>query len=162
MLIEIKMWIIPIAAIIPLIIGFLWYNPKTMGTAWIEAVGLTEEQLKGANMGLIFGLSYVFACMMGVVIMALSIHQMGLNSLVNDAGDATMLAAKTFKPMVENNFRTFGHGALHGTMAGLFFALPLLGTNALFERKSWKYIWINSGYWIISLALMGGVICHFA
>lgn len=162
MLIELKMWIIPVAAIIPLIIGFIWYNPKVMGTAWMNECGLTEDKMQSANMGLIFGLTYVFACMMGVVVMALSIHQMGLNSLVNKAGDGVMIAASAFKPLVENSFRDFGHGSIHGFMAGMFFALPILATNALFERKSWKYIWINAGYWIISLTLMGGVICHFA
>ena len=44
--------------------------------------------------------------------------------------------------------RTFGHGALHGIMSGIFVALPIIGTNALFERKGAKYILINSGYWI--------------
>ena len=56
-------------------------------------------------------------------------------------------------------FRTFKHGALHGTIAGLFIALPIIGTNALFERKSAKYIFINSGYWIVTLAIMGGIVC---
>ena len=41
-------------------------------------------------------------------------------------------------------FRTFKHGALHGTIAGIFIALPIIGTNALFERKSAKYIFINT------------------
>lgn len=162
MLIELKMWIIPVAAIIPLIMGFIWYNPKVMGNAWMQEAGLTEESMKGANMGMIFGLSYVFSCMIGVVLMGLSIHQMGLNSLVNEANDVTIAAAKGLALLTEHSFRDFGHGALHGFMAGMFFALPILATNALFERKSWKYIWINAGYWVISLALMGGVICHFA
>jgi hypothetical protein len=39
--------------------------------------------------------------------------------------------------------------------------LPLIGINSLFERKSFKYIFIHTGYWIISLALMGGVLCQF-
>lgn len=56
-------------------------------------------------------------------------------------------------------FRTFKHGVLHGVLAGIFIVLPVLGTNALFERKSAKYIFINSGYWIVTLGLMGGIIC---
>ena len=162
MLIELKMWIIPVAAIIPLIMGFIWYNPKVMGTAWMQESGLTEEKMQGANMGMIFGLSYIFACMMGFVLMSLSIHQMGFNSMVMDSDAATMAAAKVVAQMAGNNFRTFGHGVVHGIITGIFFVFPLLATNALFERKSWKYIWINAGYWIISLALMGGIICHFA
>jgi hypothetical protein len=57
-----------------------------------------------------------------------------------------------------NDFRTFKHGALHGFFSGLFIALPILGTNALFEQKGWKYILINVGCWTITLALMGGLL----
>ncbi|MEM1124806.1 MAG: DUF1761 domain-containing protein, partial [Bacteroidota bacterium] len=31
--------------------------------------------------------------------------------------------------------------------------------NALFERRGWKYIWIHTGYWFITLALIGGLLC---
>jgi hypothetical protein len=58
-----------------------------------------------------------------------------------------------------NNFRTFKHGALHGTLAGIFIGLPIMGINAMFERKSWKYIFINAGFWALCLCLMGGIIC---
>ena len=55
-------------------------------------------------------------------------------------------------------FMTFKHGALHGSMLGLFVALPVFATNALFEMKSFKYVAINAGYWIVTMALMGGII----
>jgi hypothetical protein len=58
-----------------------------------------------------------------------------------------------------DNFRTFKHGAFHGAINGLFVAVPILGVNALFEQKSFKYIAVNGLYWIITLSLMGGVIC---
>lgn len=56
-------------------------------------------------------------------------------------------------------FRTFKHGALHGFMSGLLFAFPINAINGLFERKSWRYIWVNSGYWIVTLTLIGSLIC---
>ena len=46
----------------------------------------------------------------------------------------------------------------HGFLGGLFIALPILCTNALFEQKGWKYIWINAGYWIVTMTIMGGII----
>jgi len=58
-----------------------------------------------------------------------------------------------------SNFRTFKHGAFHGILASLMLALPLIGINALFERKGFKYIAINVGYWIVSFAIMGGIVC---
>jgi hypothetical protein len=47
-------------------------------------------------------------------------------------------------------------------MSGLFFAFPIVGINGLFERKSWKYIFIHAGYWMLTLMLMGGIVCAFA
>lgn len=58
-----------------------------------------------------------------------------------------------------NEFRTFKHGALHGFMSGLFLALPITAINGLFEQKSWKYILVNAGYWIVSMTIMGAIIC---
>jgi hypothetical protein len=60
-----------------------------------------------------------------------------------------------------NNFRTFKHGALHGTLLAFFIVMPVIAINAMFERKGFKYIAINAGYWIVSLALMGGLVCAF-
>jgi hypothetical protein len=56
-------------------------------------------------------------------------------------------------------FRTFEHGALHGFMTGLFFILPVIGVNALYERRSFKYVLISGGYWVVSMMIMGGIIC---
>ena len=60
-----------------------------------------------------------------------------------------------------DKFRTFKHGALHGSMVGIFIALPILVTNGLFETKSWKYGLINAFYWIITLGIMGGILCQW-
>jgi len=61
--------------------------------------------------------------------------------------------------MVGDKHRTFGHGALHGGMFGIIAALPILGINGMFSRWSWKLIWIHVGYWVVTMAIMGGIIC---
>ncbi|MCB1147601.1 MAG: DUF1761 family protein, partial [Leptospiraceae bacterium] len=38
----------------------------------------------------------------------------------------------------------------------------LMATAAMFERRGTKYIFINWGYWAITITLMGGVICEFS
>ena len=60
--------------------------------------------------------------------------------------------------LVGSGHRTFGHGAFHGILGGLFIVMPILSINALFERKGFKYIAINCGYWIASMAIMGGIV----
>jgi hypothetical protein len=84
---------------------------------------------------------------------------MGALSLIG--GDSS-LASTSYEAMMAvhgEDFRTFRHGVFHGILAGIFIALPIIGTNALFERKSTKYILINAGYWIVTLGVMGGIIC---
>ena len=76
-------------------------------------------------------------------------------------GDSSIAKPSYFAFMndYETAFRTFKHGALHGFMTGLFFALPIIGTNALYERRSFKYTFVTGGFWILCLTIMGGIIC---
>ena len=34
-----------IAALVPMVVGFLWYNPKTFEPTWMETIGMTKELL---------------------------------------------------------------------------------------------------------------------
>jgi hypothetical protein len=165
---QLNWTILLLATIIPMIIGFIWYHPSVFGTIWMRASSVTPESAKGANMALIFGLSFFFAFLIAFTMQFVVIHQFHVYSiLVNEPGldDPTSevgIYLKGFMDKYGNNFRTFRHGVIHGVVIGIFFALPITATNALFERKGGKYIFVNAGYWIISLALMGGVICAFA
>lgn len=157
-----------VAALVPLITGFLWYHPKVFGTAWMKSIGFTEESMKGANMGLIFGLTYVLSVLLSGALYSAVVHQGHLYSiLVNETGFGQKgseidLYLTDFISKYGENFRTFKHGVLHGTIVGFLFAVPVLGINALFERRGFKYIAINGGYWIVTLALMGGILCAYA
>lgn len=148
-----------VAALVPLIVGFIWYNPKVFGNAWMQASGITEEQIKGGNMAKIFGLALVFAFLLAFMLPTLVNHQMGAVSLTGGDIENALPSFQAFMDDYGDAFRTFKHGVFHGVLAGIFIALPILGTNALFERKSAKYILINSGYWIVTLGIMGGIIC---
>lgn len=156
-----------LAALIPMLTGFIWYHPKVLGTAWQKACGLSDEKIKNANMPLIFILSYVFAFMAAMALAPITIHQFGIfSTMMSEPGfmETGTEANNAFLGLMEKygtNFRTFKHGAFHGTMISLFLVLPIFATNALFERKSFKYVAINMGYWIITLALMGGVVCQY-
>ena len=152
-----------VAAFVPLILGFIWYNPKVFGKAWIQAAGLTDESLKGGNMALIFGLSLLFSFMLAFTLQPMVIHQFAFYSLLADQpgmreNPITNPDYSSIMAKYGTSFRTFKHGAFHGTLIGLFFVLPLIGTGALFERKSFKYIAINVGYWTLSFAIMGAIL----
>ena len=163
---EMNFYILFIAAIIPMIIGFVWYGPL-FGNAWMKEMGFTKESLEGQNMAKIFILSYIFSLLVAFFLQFIVIHQMGVfQTLVNEPGfnEQTGEAFTYFQDFVGkygDRFRNFQHGVIHGVMSGLFFVLPVLSIIALFEKKSFKYVAINAGYWIVTLAIMGGVICQW-
>jgi hypothetical protein len=160
-----------IAALVPTIMGFIWYNPKVFGTAWMASAGLTQETaMKDFNMPLVFGLSYVLSFFLAFSLQFVVIHQFGFFSMMMDSDSQKQLTdhssplyihAKAVYDMCGTNFRTFKHGALHGSLLGIFTILPIIATSAMFERKGFKYIAINAGYWIVCLAIMGAIVCHF-
>ena len=152
-------------ALAPLALGFVWYNPKVLGTAWVKATGLTEEQLKGANMPLILGLTYFFGLLITISLHSIVIHQMGVYSLLMSDPKAVAANSELYNSIMEahgHSFRTYKHGALHGAISSIFLILPIIGINALFERRGWKYILIHTGYWIATFTVMGAIVCHFA
>ena len=161
---EINSYIFFVAAIVTLVVGFIWYHPKVFGTVWMKENNFTQEDLRKGNILKIFGLTYIFSVMIAMSLLSFTIHQSGAIGMIG--GPPMIESAKpsfhAFMADYGTAFRTFKHGALHGCISGIFFALPIVGINGLFERKSWKYILIHGGFWIVSLTLMGGLICQFA
>ncbi|RYE21168.1 MAG: DUF1761 domain-containing protein [Sphingobacteriales bacterium] len=159
--------IIFLAALVPIIVSFIWYNPKVMSAGWMKHTGLADAELKKANMPLVFFLTLLFSFMLSMAMMSIVIHQFHLYSIIQsephafEKGSAANNDVVAFMDKYGHNFRTFKHGAFHGTIASLFIALPIIGINALYARKSAKYVLIHVGYWAISMALMGGIICQF-
>jgi hypothetical protein len=156
---EINFLALIVAALSTLVVGFIWYNPKVFGAIWMNETGLTEEKLQGANMALIFGMSLLYAFLIAIILQFLTIHQYGALGMVG--GDPTIAKPSYIAFMADYGtaFRSFGHGALHGFISGLFLALPLVGTSALYERRSFKYTLISGGFWIVCFMIMGGIIC---
>lgn len=148
-----------VSALVTLLVGFVWYNPKVFGTIWMNETGMTEEKAKQSNMLKVFGLTIFYSLMLSFIMPALVIHQMGALGMVG--GDPTIAKPSYAAFLVDYGeaFRTYKHGALHGFMSGLFIALPITAINGLFEQKSWRYILINAGYWIVSMMIMGAIIC---
>ena len=124
-----------IASLIPMLVGFVYYHKNVFGKAWMDSLGIKEEDLKTSGMGVIFGVSLLMSFLLSMFVLA------------NVDG-----------PMQEGEFDSFKHGAFHGFLIGFTVAMPVLVTNGLFERKNFKNLAINAVYWIITLALMGGVI----
>ena len=152
-----------VAGLIPLIIGALYYSPMVAGNAWMKTNKFTKESMEGANMPLIMGLSYLFSCFIAFMMAGMVIHQGGAFGMmypeVMESGSATQQHFNELMQQYGENSRSFKHGVIHGAFTSLLFVTPILAINALFERRGWKYILIHSGYWLITLCLVGGLIC---
>ncbi len=162
-------WIvILLTALVPLVTGFIWYNPKVFGNAWMQAADMSPDKMKGANMAMIFGLTFILSIFLAMSMQFLTIHQLALNSIVQNQPnfmDPTSEAGSMVKAFMDKygtNFRTFKHGAMHGALSSIFIILPVIAINAMFERKSGKYIMINFFYWMLNFIIMGGIICQYA
>ena len=136
-------WLALVAAcIVPLVVGFIWYNPKVFGAAWMKETGMTEEKARQMNPAKTYGLAVIMAFLIAFFIWPMVMMGGGPDMPHGPGGD----------------FMTFKHGALHGSMLAVFIVLPVFATNALFEQKSFKYVMINVGYWVVTMAIMGGLI----
>lgn len=166
-----------VAALVPMIIGFIWYNPKVFGDLWAKEAGMTEDKIKGANMPLIFGLSFLFSLILSMGVNTIATHDAFVygstyyiekEAKEHSGTDTTTLHQahewlNTYQTTMANNdlytSHRWSHGLAHGFLiAGLFLMVPIIVTNALFERKSFKYIMLNIGYWMLTLITMGIII----
>lgn len=156
-----------LAALIPLAVGAFYYSPLLFQNAWMKASGTTEEKVKSGNMILIFALTYLLSLFLAGALMSFTIHQASIPGLFVGAEKFNIPAAeaeafiKNFQENYGKLHRTFTHGMVHGIIATIAFILPIIGINALFERRGFRYVLIHFGYWLISATLMGGVICQF-
>jgi hypothetical protein len=127
-MIHIGAWSILPAAILGFLVGGLWYGP-IFGKAWMAARGFTAESAKeGANMALIFGLTFLLNLFSAAVLFHVFEH-IGVSGIHT----AMMVAG----------------GAAIG------FIIPSMGVNYLFSRMTFKLFLIDAGYWLVIYVLMG-------
>lgn len=110
-------------------LGGIWYARPVFGNAWMQDSNLTEDQIKQGNKGRIFGFTGFFSLIMAV------------NLAMFLATDKTNVAL----------------GAEAGFLAGIW-TFSAIAIHSLFELKCWRLIFINGGYSLFSLTLMGGII----
>lgn len=145
---EINILVALCAAFIPMIIGAIFYGPL-FGKQWMDSLGYTESNIpEPIKMPIVYIvsllLSFVLAYALGYVIA--HTHK-GLN----DVGE-----------LVFRSHYTFGHGMVHGIQVAIIFVFPVLISNLLFQRNTWKNILMNVVYWGLTISLMAGVMDAFA
>lgn len=117
-----------LAALAGFVVGGIWYGP-VMGKKWMGAVGLTEEQLKQGNMGLIYGGAFAFSLL------------------------ASWTLAHTFATYAADLSVSVKVLTAFGVALG--FIVPAIGTNYLFSQKSRTLFLIDAAYWLLFYIAMG-------
>lgn len=156
--------VIGASALIPFFIAYAWFHPKVFGgTTWAEVAGLTQAQNDTPIKPYQLGLSIVLNFFLAFGIYNLAVHESGVFGMVSaDSAALTTGTAAAFLAEYSGRHLSFGHGMIHGGIQTILcFILPIIGYAVIFERKSKKYLFVNLGFWIVSLALMGGVISQW-
>ena len=118
-----------VAAVAVYVLRTLWYSPAFLGKLWMAASGLTEEETRRGNPGLVFGASFLLE-LVATFVLALFI---GVEA-------------------------TFTSGLQIGFLAGLFWVSAALGIVNLFERRSLRLWLLNAGYMTLAFTVMGGIL----
>ena len=123
-------WLAVIAAALSaFIVGGIWYSPVLFANAWMADSNLTQDQIKQGSMAKTFGFTALFSLIM-----------------------AANLAAFLATPAT-----TAAWGAQAGFLAGIW-TFCAIAIHSLFEMRSWRHIFINGGYSVVSLTLMGFIL----
>jgi len=125
----------------------------------MQETGMTAEKAKQGNRFKVFGFTLLFSLLISFIFPTIVIHQMGALAMIGGDPAKALPSYTAFLADYGGAFRTFKHGALHGFISSLFIAFPIIGINAMFDQKSWKYIFITTGFWVVTLTIMGAIIC---
>jgi hypothetical protein len=117
-----------VVALVPMVLGALWYSSALFVEPWLRAVGRTKEELSGAALGYV--LSAVTALLMSYT-MARIVRWAEVDDLWN--------------------------GALVGLLAWVGLVATVLAVTTYFGGRP-RALWvINAGYQLVALVLVGAI-----
>ncbi len=123
-------WAVLVCAVFNMLLGAIWYSPALFYSAWKDANKLSDEDIRKSNPAKVYGISFI----LGYVI---------CYNLAFFLGDGAT---------------DWQWGMTAGFLAGFGWAFMIFTIIALFEQKSWKYIFINGGYIVIYFTVIGFIL----
>lgn len=129
-----------LSTITPMVIGFIYYHPKVLGGAWMRANGFSLEGMGTGPKPVLYVVALVLSFFLSMWLLG------------NVTGPGQQTAPDG------HSYATFGHGMVHGVVITLMVLLPVLGTMSIFERRGWSWVFVNLGYWVVTLCIMGGIL----
>ena len=129
--VTINYWAVLVSGVVCMVIGSLWYSPLLFAKLWCKSAGVTESDMKGANMGQAYVLMFL-----GSLVMSWT-----LAHLIAYAGMGTVTG-----------------GAVMGIVIWGGFMLTSSLASPLFERRSWMLYVINNLYHLVQLVAVGAIL----
>ena len=121
-----------LSSITPLVIGLIYFHKNVFGKVIQYAAAASERK---PNKVVIIVLTLVFSFFISFFLLNFN------NDGINQEGD----------------FDTFAHGVWHGVFVAITLVTPVVVISGIIGRLTWKNILAMVFYWIICLALMGGI-----
>jgi len=118
-----------VSALAAFALGSLWYSPVLFGKTWQKLIKLSDEDMKGANIPLIFGSTFILN-IIGAFVLDMFIGR-----------ESTLMT-----------------GLMAGLLVSLAWIATSLGINYLFTRKPFKLFIIDAGYYVTFFAIMGAIL----
>lgn len=128
-----------VAALSSFLLGGIWYSPLLFANAWMKDNGLDSETLQKSSKGRAFGFTFIFSLIMAA----------NLAMFLADGPSTCPEDCVTKTDLI--------WGTTAGFLAGIW-TFCAIAIHSLFELKSWRLIFINGGYSLFALTLMGAII----
>jgi len=128
-----------VAGISAFVIGGVWYSPALFGKAWMKDNNLSMETIQKGNFAKIYGWAFLFT-----LVAAANLGMFLADTPPECTGNC---AQKT----------DLSWGAMAGFLAGIW-VFCFVAIHGLFEHKPWRLIFINGGYALAALTMMGAII----
>lgn len=123
-------WVAVLAAtLLNMVVGALWYSPVLFAKQWVKLSGRSLEEMKGASGG------YAVAAVCSLIMAYVLAHFVVYTGAAN-----------------------FMQGMVTGLWIWLGFVATSFLTNSTFAGRPLKLYAIDSGYYLVGLMLMGGVL----
>src|SRR5256714_3819476 len=119
-----------VAAVVALVIGFIWYSPRVFGARWITYLGTTQAQLGNPGPS---------GMLVGVVASLLNAWALGVLALNLGAKSVT-------------------DGVLLGVLAWLGFMATITAAQISFEKKPWGLWVLNNAHNLLVQVIMGAIV----
>src|SRR5438552_17151872 len=119
-----------VAAVVALVIGFIWYSPRVFGTRWMAYLGTTHPQLGNPGpTGMLVG---VVASLLNAWVLALLALNLGGKSVTD--------------------------GVLLGVLAWLGFMATITAAQVSFEKESWRLWVLNHAHNLLVQVIMAATV----